>query len=74
MVTVIEKIGREIGRSMAPLAVNQQRMEETLAYQKKKDPKKDLGEFDLEKLKGWTHKRNAKNFQAFWCNAVNRNG
>ena len=40
---------------MMPLAVNQQRMEETLAYQKKKKKelvKKDLDDYDLVKLKG----------------------
>jgi hypothetical protein len=75
MVAAIEKMGREIGRSITPLAVNQQRMEETLAYQKKKEfGKKDLDEFDLAKLKGWAHRRNVKDLQALWRNVVNSNG
>ena len=52
MMTAIERIGKETGRSMTPLAMHQQRTEETIAYQKKKEPgKKDLDEFDLAKLK-----------------------
>ena len=61
MVDVIEKVGWSIGRS---LAVNQQRLEETLAYQKNKElGKKDLDGFDLAKLKGWAHRRNVEEGQ-----------
>jgi hypothetical protein len=75
MAAAIEKMGREIGRSMAPLALNQQRMEETMAYHKKKElGKKDLDEFDLAKLKGWAHKRNVKDLHSFWRNVVNSDG
>ena len=48
------------------MALNQQRMEETMAYQKKKESGKTyLDEFNLAKLKGWTHKRNVRGLQAF---------
>lgn len=75
MTAAIKKIGQEIGRSMAPLARNQQRVEDTLAYHKKKESKtKDLREFDLPKLKGWLHKRTMKDLQAFWRIVVNIDG
>ena len=37
VVAAIERMGREIGRGMMPLVMNQQRMDETLALQKKKE-------------------------------------
>ena len=75
MMAAIKKMDQEIGRSMAPLALNQQRIEETMAYQKKKElGKKDLYDFDLAKLKGWTHKRNVRGLYVFWRDVVNSNG
>ena len=55
--------------------MNQQRMEETLMYQKEKElRKKDLDRSDLAKLKGLAQKRNVKGLQAFWRNVVNSAG
>ena len=60
---------------MIPRAMNQQRMDETFALQKKKElGKKDLGEYDLAKLKGWAHRTDVKDLQAFWRNAVTSDG
>ena len=68
-------MGQEICRNMMPLAVNQQRMEETLAYQKKKElGKKELDDYDLAKLKGWAHREDVKDLQAFWRNVVTSEG
>ena len=75
MVAAIERMGREVGRNMMPLAVNQQRMEETLAFQKKKElGKNDLDDYDLAKLKRSTHREDVKDLQAFWRNVVTCEG
>ena len=55
--------------------MNQQRMGETLALQKKKElGKKELDDYDLAKLKGWAHRTDVKDLQAFWRNAVTSDG
>ena len=60
---------------MMPLAVNQQRMEETLAYQKKKElRRKDVDDYDLARLKGWLHKEDVNDLQVFWRNVVASDG
>ena len=46
-----------------------------MVYKKKKEPEeRDLDKFDLVKLKGWAHKRNVRDLQAFWRNVVNSDG
>jgi hypothetical protein len=55
--------------------MNQQRMDETLALQKKKElGKKELDDYDLTKLKGWAHRVNVKDLQTFWQNTVTSEG
>jgi hypothetical protein len=69
MAEAIEKIGRVIGRSLVPLASNQQQMEETIVYQRKKYlGRKDLYKYDLAKLTGWTYTIYVSGFQGFWIN------
>ena len=46
--------------------MNQQRMEETLVYQKKQDTgKMDLDDDDLAKRKGWAQREDVKELHAF---------
>ena len=60
---------------MMPLAVTQQKMEETMAYQKKKElGKKDLDDYNLAKLKGGAHREDVKDLQVFWQNVVMSDG
>ena len=50
-------------------------MEETLAYQKKKElGKKDLDDYFLVKLKGWLCREDTKDLQACWRNMVTNDG
>ena len=66
MTVVVERVGHKIERSLAPLALNQQQMEDTLAHLKKKELKrKDLDNHVLAKLKVYAHKKDTKDPQAF---------
>ena len=52
MAAAIEQMGREIGRNLMPLAVNQQRTEESLDSKEEGTQKKDWDDYGLAKLKG----------------------
>ena len=75
MVTAIERMSREIVRGMIPLVMNHQRMDKMLALQKKKElGKRELDDCNLAKLKGWAHRADVTDLQAFWRNAVTSHG
>lgn len=86
MTQAVERMGQAIAKSqqgltrgleltLAPLAANQQRMEDTMAFQKRKaQGKKDLNNLDKAKLKGYANVSDIRYLQSFWRKAVKSDG